>query len=147
MRPLRVFLVDNHQDTVKYIRLYLEHLGHEVTTAGDMTTALTQVSGSDYDMLISDIRLPDGDGWQLMERLRDARPGFAVAMSGYGGAEDLLKSRAAGYDHHLVKPFVPADLVELLQKAASIVEQRERGCAPDITAEKGSDDVGLVQND
>ena len=127
MRGLRVFLVENHQDSIKYIRLYLEQLGHEVTTAGDMATALKLFPGSTCDVLISDVALPDGDGWELMERIKSGRPSLAISMSGYGGAEDLLRSRSVGYDHHLVKPFTPDDLVALLRKAGTVVENQESG--------------------
>src|SRR5215471_20369583 len=127
MRGLRVFLVENHEDSVKYIRLYLEQLGHEVTTAPDMATALKLFPGSTCDVLISDIALPDGDGWQLMERIRSMRPAFSIAMSGYGSAEDLRRSRSAGFDHHLVKPFLPSELVALLQQAGAVVGNQENG--------------------
>jgi two-component system CheB/CheR fusion protein len=125
MRGLRVFLVENHEDSVKYMRLYLEHLGHKVTTAENMATALKLFPGSTWDVLISDIALPDGDGWELMERIKSARPGLSISMSGYGRAEDLLRSRSAGYDHHLVKPFTPGDLVALLEKAGAVVENQK----------------------
>ena len=127
MRPLRVFLVENHQDSAKYIRLYLEHLGHEVTAVQDMATALKEFPESNCDVLISDIGLPDGDGWQLMERMKSMRPAFSIAMSGYGSAEDLRRSRSAGYDHHLVKPFLPSELVALLQQAGAVVGNQENG--------------------
>jgi two-component system CheB/CheR fusion protein len=127
MRPLRVFLVENHQDSAKYIRLYLEHLGHEVTAVQDMATALKEFPESNCDVLISDIGLPDGDGWQLMERMKSMRPAFSIAMSGYGSAEDLRRSRSAGYDHHLVKPFLPSELVALLQQAGAVVGNQGNG--------------------
>jgi CheY-like chemotaxis protein len=126
MRPLRVFLVENHQDTVKYMRLYLEHLGHEVVVAGDLATALADFPPSNCDVLISDIGLPDGDGWQLMERMESRRPTFAIAMSGYGTGEDLRRSRSVGYNHHLVKPFPPDDLVALLREASAFVDVRRK---------------------
>jgi CheY-like chemotaxis protein len=126
MRPLRVFLVENHEDTVKYVRLYLEHLGHQVTVARDMTTALEDFPNSKCDVLICDIGLPDGDGWQLMERMKDRRPAFAIAMSGYGSGSDLRRSRSAGYNHHLVKPFPPADLFDLLCEAGAVVDNQEK---------------------
>jgi CheY-like chemotaxis protein len=62
-----------------------------------------------------------------MERLKSGRPSLAISMSGYGGAEDLLRSRSVGYDHHLVKPFTPDDLVALLRKAGTVVENQESG--------------------
>jgi len=136
MRRLRVFVVENHQDSAKYIRLYLEHVGHEVTAAEDMATALKLFPGSTCDVLISDIALPDGDGWQLMERIKTARPVLTISMSGYGGAEVLLRSRSAGYDHHLVKPFTPGDLVALLEKAGTAMENQGKSCEQDNPKEQ-----------
>jgi DNA-binding response OmpR family regulator len=122
---LRVFLVENHEDTVRYIKLYLERLGHEVLVAGDMHTALREIPESKCDVLISDIGLPDGDGWLLLEGLGSNRPSFTVAISGYGTGNDQHRSRCAGYDHHLVKPFGPNALLDLLRKASE-----EKGSAP-----------------
>ncbi|MBV9299190.1 MAG: response regulator [Verrucomicrobia bacterium] len=117
MEPLTVFLVENHQDTARYMQLYLQQLNHTVRVAADLATALREIPKSGCDVLISDIGLPDGDGWQLMEKLGDDRPPFAIAMSGYGTGNDQRKSRAVGYDHHLVKPFTPDELLALLREA------------------------------
>jgi CheY-like chemotaxis protein len=125
MLPLRVFLVENHEDTVRYIKLYLEHLGHEVLVAREMAAALREIPESRCDVLISDIGLPDGDGWLLLEQLGSRRPTFAIAISGYGTGNDQRKSRAAGYNSHLVKPFLPDALLALLKEAAE-----EKGSAP-----------------
>jgi DNA-binding response OmpR family regulator len=124
MGSLRVFLVENHEDTVRYMKLYLEQLSYKVRIAADMATALREIPKSGCDVLISDIGLPDGDGWQLMEKLGDHRPRFAIAMSGYGTVNDQHKSRAAGYDHHLIKPFAPDALVALLREASKLKEKR-----------------------
>ena len=124
MGSLSVFLVENHEDTVKYIRLYLEQLSYIVFIAADMATALREIPNSRCDVLISDIGLPDGDGWQLMEKLGDQRPPFAIAMSGYGTDNDERRSRAVGYDHHLVKPFAPDALVALLREAGRLKEKQ-----------------------
>ncbi len=125
MHPLRVFLVENHEDTVRYMQLYLEQLSYQVCVAADMASALREIPESRCDVLISDIGLPDGDGWQLMEKLGDHRPQFAIAMSGYGTVNDQRKSRAAGYDHHLVKPFAPDALVSLLREASKLKEEKQ----------------------
>jgi DNA-binding response OmpR family regulator len=124
MRSLSVFLVENHQDTVRYMQLYLEQLDYRVSVAADMATALREIPNSHCDVLISDIGLPDGDGWQLMEKLGSHRPRFAIAMSGYGTSNDQLKSLAAGYDHHLVKPFIPDALLALLTEAEKAKENQ-----------------------
>jgi CheY-like chemotaxis protein len=122
MQALRVFLVENHEDTVRYIKLYLENLGHEVLIAPEMQTALREIPKSKCDVLISDIGLPDGDGWSLLERLGSSRPAFGIAISGYGAGNDQRKSRAAGYNAHSVKPFLPSALLAFLHQAA---EKRE----------------------
>jgi CheY-like chemotaxis protein len=117
MSSLSVFLVENHEDTVRYMQLYLQQLGYEVAVAGDMAQALREIPSLHCDVLISDIGLPDGDGWQLMQLLGNQRPPFAIAMSGYGTGNDQRKSRDVGYDHHLVKPFTPDALLALLRQA------------------------------
>ncbi len=124
MGSLSVFLVENHEDTVRYMQLFLEQLGHKVFVASDMNTALREISVLNCDVLISDIGLPDGDGWLLMEKLGHRRPPFAIAMSGYGTGNDRLRSRAVGYDHHLVKPFTPDALLTLLREAEKMKDQQ-----------------------
>jgi DNA-binding response OmpR family regulator len=124
MSSLRVFLVENHEDTVRYMRLYLEQLDYKVCIAADMATALREIPNSNCDVLISDIGLPDGDGWQLMENLGENRPRFAIAMSGYGTGNDQRRSREVGYDYHLVKPFTPEALQALLREAGGMKESK-----------------------
>ena len=124
MRPLRVFLVENHEDSVRYMKLFLEQLSYKVCIAADMATALREIPKSHSDVLISDIGLPDGDGWQLMEKLGDNRPRYAIAMSGRGTGNDQRRSRAAGYDHHLVKPFPPEALEALLGEVGNQKEKQ-----------------------
>lgn len=115
--PLKIFVVENHEDTLKYMRMYLEMRGHTVHSARDMQSALAEIPTLDLDLLISDIGLPDGDGWELLQRIGDQRPPFAIAMSGFGMNADREKSRAAGYRHHLIKPFMPDELEPILAEA------------------------------
>ncbi|HEU4679218.1 MAG TPA: response regulator [Terrimicrobiaceae bacterium] len=114
---LRILLVENHEDTLKYLTRYLEIQGHEVHGTRSMASAVQALSTSKFDVLISDIGLPDGDGWQLMRKL-DAKP-FSIAMSGFGTHSDRQRSLAAGYKHHLTKPFLPEDLDTILAEAAA----------------------------
>ena len=98
--------------------MFLEAQGHSVVTALDMKSALKEGPVASFDVLISDIGLPDGDGWELVRRLREKVPGLkAIAMSGYGQRADLDKSRASGFAAHLIKPFGPAELEVALKKA------------------------------
>ncbi len=122
MPKRRLFLVENHQDTIRYMKLYLEQLGYEIIVATDMATALREIPDSKCDVLISDIGLPDGDGWQLMEKLRGCKPPFAIAMSGYGTGNDQRKSLSTGYNYHLVKPFTPDALLAILRDAEKTID-------------------------
>ncbi len=116
--PLRVFVVENHPDTLKYLAMYLGQIGHTVVAARSMEEALAALPDADCDVLISDIGLPDGDGWELLRRARLPRPIYAIAMSGFGLNADRVQSKAAGYRHHILKPFDPDDLDALLKEAA-----------------------------
>ena len=117
---LRVFIVENHPDTLKYLRMYLEMLGHTVLSASTVAEALTALPAADCDALISDIGLPDGDGWELLRRVHGQlpRPLYAIAMSGFGMNADHVRSHEAGYRHHLLKPFKPTELDSMLAEAA-----------------------------
>ena len=117
-QPLRVFVVENHADTLKWLVRYLESMGHVVHSAKTMTQALDRLPRETYDVLISDIGLPDGDGWELLRTAQLAQPLYAIAMSGFGMNADHVRSKAAGYRHHLLKPFVPDELDAALEAAA-----------------------------
>jgi len=118
-RALRIFVVENHQDTLKSLELYLADLGHEVATARTIESALVDLPSFGADMLICDIGLPDGTGWELLRKAQLPKPVFAMAMSGFGMNADSASSREAGFRHHLLKPFKVAELDKLLDEAAA----------------------------
>jgi PAS domain S-box-containing protein len=102
-RPLRILLVEDNKDTLNHFALILRLRGHEVRPAARLAEALDAATGGEFDLIISDIELPDGTGLELMRTLRDrAVPG--IAMSGYGTEEDVQQSLEAGYQEHLTKP-------------------------------------------
>ena len=117
---LRIFVVENHPDTLLYLQMYLESYGYKVASAHTIKDALTAFTVAEYDVLISDIGLPDGSGWELLPQVqaRSNRPIFAIAMSGFGLSTDHERSREAGFRHHLLKPFRPDELNGMLQEAA-----------------------------
>ena len=119
---MKIFLVENHTDTLTYLANYLRACGHEVEGARSLALALEGLPRMEPDVLICDIGLPDGDGWQLMEAVKTqvARLPFGIAMSGYGMQSDIDRSLAAGFRHHLVKPFLPNDLDAILREAEKI---------------------------
>jgi DNA-binding response OmpR family regulator len=112
---LRILIVENHEVTASFMSLFLKRAGHEVIVVPNAQTALECDDLASFDVILSDIGLPDLNGWDLMKRLRPNTRAFAIAMSGFGSEADVQRSLAAGYQHHLVKPFVPAALEEVLR--------------------------------
>lgn len=101
---LRILVVEDHADTARILRNLLRDCGHEVAIAGSLASARSELAGRAFDLLISDLGLPDGNGLDLM---REIRSGFGVpgiALSGYGMAEDIARSREAGFRDHIIKP-------------------------------------------
>ena len=120
LRPLRVFVVGSRSDTLAYLGMHLEIRGHHVVAATSMRETLAVLPGAGCDVLLSDLRLPDGDGRELLRRLqpRLRRPIYAVAMSGLGLPVVRPHGGDAGYRHHLLKPFKAAELDAVLEEAA-----------------------------
>jgi CheY-like chemotaxis protein len=102
---VRILLVDDHHDTNRAMARLLQRLGYDVCTADSVRSALEAAgSGATFDLLISDIGLPDGTGLELMQQLRQRQSIKGIALSGFGMEEDVRKSKAAGFYEHLTKP-------------------------------------------
>jgi signal transduction histidine kinase len=118
---LRVLLVEDHHDTLNTLQRLLTRRGYVVHTATSIAQALEVAATHEFDVLVSDIGLPDGRGTDLLERLeklRGARPP-AIAMSGFGMEEDLGRSREAGFSEHLTKPLEFSTLHEAIARLAA----------------------------
>jgi two-component system CheB/CheR fusion protein len=102
---IRILIVDDHEDTRRVIQMLLERRGYTTLTAKSVGTALDVAASNNFDLLISDIGLPDGTGIDLLRALTaDGRYVRAIALSGYGMEEDIRRSKAAGFFEHLTKP-------------------------------------------
>lgn len=99
-----ILVVDDHCDTLRSMKLLLTRLGYHVLAAENMTDALRIAAHEEFDILLSDIGLPDGSGLELIRRIRETRHVPALALSGFGMDEDLQRSRDAGFADHLTKP-------------------------------------------
>jgi len=108
---LRILLVEDHVDTARVMQRLLKRFGHEPTVVGTVAAALAALRSQAFDLLISDIGLPDGSGYDLMRQSTGHRPP-AIALSGFGMDDDLTRSKQAGFAVHLTKP-VDARLLEL----------------------------------
>jgi signal transduction histidine kinase/ActR/RegA family two-component response regulator len=118
---LKVLVVDDNVHAAQMIGDAVRALGHEVAVAHDAPAALAALSTFAADVGVLDIGLPGIDGYELARRIR-ARPDqpamFLVALTGYGGDVHRIRSRAAGFDAHMVKPIDVPALSELLRGAA-----------------------------
>jgi signal transduction histidine kinase/CheY-like chemotaxis protein len=101
---LRILLVDDHPDTCAALERLLTLRGHQVATAASVRDALETAARDSFDLLISDVGLPDGNGMELLGRLRATKPIRGIAISGFGMDADIGKSLEAGFAEHLVKP-------------------------------------------
>jgi CheY-like chemotaxis protein len=117
-RSLRILLVEDHEDTLHVMAQFLETAHHQVQLAQDVASALALAGRHDLDLVVSDLGLPDGSGLDLMRELREKHGLKGVAVSGYGTAEDVAQSLAAGFVEHLTKPIYPAKLKEAIIRAA-----------------------------
>ena len=105
VRPLRILLVEDHGVTAKMMQMVLTTEGHSVETAGDVARAMELADRQAFDLLVSDLGLPDATGHELMRALRLRGHKFpAIALSGYGQEEDIQRSYQAGFATHLTKP-------------------------------------------
>jgi signal transduction histidine kinase/CheY-like chemotaxis protein len=130
LRPagLRILLVEDNADTLRYLDLILRRRGYEVVPAASLAAARRAAAAGDYDLLISDIELSDGSGLELMSDLRHrAIPG--IALSGHGSEDDLEQSRAAGFATHLVKPVLAEALDEAIGRVAPASRVRDAQAA------------------
>lgn len=104
-RPsLRILLVDDHQDTCTALERLLVRRGHLVAATHNMRSAMEAATRSQFDLLISDIALPDGTGMELMTCLGAISSIRGIAISGFGMNGDIERSLQAGFSEHLVKP-------------------------------------------
>ncbi len=121
VRPLRVFILEDDPETLKMLSLYLETLGHTVSSSFTVAYARERLAAVRYDVLISDIGLPDGDGWDLLQTVKLFHPLYAIAITGRNTDDDRSRSRAAGFRHHLLKPCRLSELDAAMRKAANEV--------------------------
>jgi len=103
-RPLRILLVDDHPDTCVALERLLVRRGHLVAAAHNVRSAMETAARNSFDLLISDIALPDGTGTELMTYLHAISRIPGIAISGFGMNGDIEKSIDAGFAEHLVKP-------------------------------------------
>jgi signal transduction histidine kinase/anti-sigma regulatory factor (Ser/Thr protein kinase) len=118
-KPARILLVDDHEDTLTFMSRLLMLSGHEVASASSYREAVSVAQQQEFDLVISDIGLPGGSGYELISALQALSPIKGIALSGYGMKADVDRSVAAGFSAHLTKPCDVAVLVAAIGKVLS----------------------------
>lgn len=113
---LRILLVEDHADTRAILDRLMTRWGHTVTPADSVTEARQALARGTFDLLVSDVGLPDGSGNDVIAAFREKSAGPAIAMSGYGMESDVEKTRAAGFAEHIIKPVTGERLKEMLAR-------------------------------
>jgi CheY-like chemotaxis protein len=116
----RVLLVEDHADTAHILARLLTRQGFRVRTAHTVAKALALAAEEPFDIVVSDIGLPDASGYELMAQLRDRYGAKGIALSGFGMEEDMRKSREAGFVDHVVKPIDSTQLHAALKRVAAM---------------------------
>lgn len=117
LKNMRILLVEDHPDTRQVLTRLLTHWGFDVAAAENLKCGLDELNQQPFDVLLSDIGLPDGTGYALVSEAR--RRGIdilAIALSGYGFPTEQELSLKTGFDHHLTKPFDCQQLRALLEE-------------------------------
>ncbi|MEI8233784.1 MAG: ATP-binding protein [Verrucomicrobiota bacterium] len=100
----RILLVEDDRDTLQVLSKLLQRHGYKVTAADSVRKGLELSARGGFDLIISDLGLPDGSGLDLMRQVKALYGLPGIALSGYGTDDDLRRSRAAGFDQHIIKP-------------------------------------------
>jgi CheY-like chemotaxis protein len=114
-RQARILLVDDHPDTLRGLCRLLERRGFLVTAASSGAAALQAAQESRFDVLVSDLGLPDCSGLELVAQISTFQPIPAVALSGYGMEADVARSREAGFRVHITKPVDSEGLLRAIE--------------------------------
>lgn len=115
---MRILIVDDHQDSAELFGMALQERGHEVTVVSTVAEAISAYDDGCCEVVVCDLRLPDGDGWELMRTLSTRHKMAGIALSGLGYAADIERSRAAGFAKHLTKPVDIDTLVQAVESLA-----------------------------
>lgn len=126
LEGLRLLLVEDNSDCAEAVRYWLEICGACVTTADTVGSALARADGRPPDLMLVDVYLPDGTGWDVVERVRASTPGTsvpAVAITGAPTPAVVRSALAHGVRHVIAKPIAPEKL------AAALTDCLERSAA------------------
>jgi PAS domain S-box-containing protein len=128
---LRILVVEDEPDTRDFLKRLLEGHGAEVTAVPSAKEGVQCFHSDRPDMLISDVGLPEVDGYQLVQQIRESDGDHgggvpAIALTAYARAEDRMRALRAGYQVHIAKPVEPAELLAAISSFAALIERQRR---------------------
>jgi CheY-like chemotaxis protein len=126
---MKILAIEDHEDTAIVMALMLRAMGHTVVSANSVASAVDVLTREKFDLIISDIGLPDGNGVSLIHAVRTFCDAPAIALSGYGMREDVDRCLNAGFTKHVTKPVT----VEVLRQIITDVcaEKTDSTAAPE----------------
>jgi CheY-like chemotaxis protein len=128
VKAIRILIVEDQADTLEMLDTSFRSRGYETIACSSAGEALECVVREQFDILISDIAMPDMDGLQLIRELR-SRPGLAtvpaIALTGYASQTDAKAAISAGFDLHLSKPIDPGDLMAAVNNLIALRSRRK----------------------
>ncbi len=101
---MKILIVEDHGDTRRVLSQLLGHFGHETSAADSVASALEFLNAKEFDAIVSDLGLPDGDGCDVVRAAKQNHKLAAVALTARNEAEDIRTGLEAGFDYHLTKP-------------------------------------------
>ena len=117
-RTMQVLIVEDNPDSRETLERYLTARAYDVAAAGDLRTGIDFLNKERFDVIVSDIALPDGTGYTLIsEARRRGIRALSIAMSGYPYPSNVNETGVTGFDYHLTKPIDCDDLCSLLEKS------------------------------
>ncbi len=119
-KSLRILLVEDHGDTRRTLARLLKHFGHDISIADSTHSALEILKSKTLDVVLSDIGLPDGSGYEVIAEAKRSQQVRGIALTGFGMEEDIKRSKEAGFDFHLTKP---VDFQELRSVLAQVSDK------------------------
>lgn len=120
-------MVEDHASTAQALQKFLTTVGYKVYVAPDIASARALAKAIEFDVLLSDLRLPDGTGWDLMEELSATKQVRAIAISGHNTDTDIERSRKVGFLDHIAKPLVAEELTAAIERAVTKPRQAAVG--------------------
>ena len=127
---MRVLLVDDHGDSLEITAKLLRLEGYEVATAGSCKEAIELARQARFDLLVTDLGLPDGTGMDLLAEVKSLYDVPGVAMTAHGESWFLEGARQGGFARHLFKPFVFSDLLDAVRSSLGCGDGSSAARAP-----------------